>query len=123
MSIEVESKLVVDMAKTTVYPAAVEYLSKLSSTISSLSGLGIDLEKESAKKVADLTNGMVTAANKLEEAMQKHDFGSTEDHMQYCSQTLRGLMDEVRGYVDTLEGAIADSFWPLPTYQEMLFIK
>ena len=89
MSIEVESKLVVDMAKTTVYPAAVEYLSKLSSTISSLSGLGIDLEKESAKKVADLTNGMVTAANKLEEAMQKHDFGSTEDHMQYCSQTLR----------------------------------
>ncbi|MEO0408861.1 MAG: glutamine synthetase III, partial [Cyanobacteria bacterium P01_A01_bin.135] len=123
MSIEVESKLVVDMAKTTVYPAAVEYLSKLSSTIASLGGLGIDLEKESAKKVADLTNGMVASANKLEAAMQKHDFASTEDHMQYCAQTLRGLMDEVRGYVDALEAAIADSFWPLPTYQEMLFIK
>jgi glutamine synthetase len=32
-------------------------------------------------------------------------------------------MDEVRKYADALEGEIADDFWPLPTYQEMLFIK
>jgi glutamine synthetase len=43
--------------------------------------------------------------------------------MQYCSKTLRPLMDEVRTYADALEGEVADSFWPLPTYQEMLFIK
>ncbi|MGF1514587.1 MAG: glutamine synthetase III [Elainellaceae cyanobacterium] len=123
LSLEVESKLAVSLARTTVYPAAIEYLSKLSSTIASLTGLGIDLEKESAKKVAELTNGMVAAANKLEAALERHDFASTEDHMAYCAQTLRGLMDELRGYVDALEGVIADSFWPLPTYQEMLFIK
>ncbi len=123
LSIEVESKLAVSLAKTTVYPAAVEYLSKLSSTIASLTGLGIDLEAESAKKVAELTNGMVKAADNLEAALEKHDFASTEEHMQYCAKTLRGLMDELRGYVDALEGVMADSFWPLPTYQEMLFIK
>jgi glutamine synthetase len=32
-------------------------------------------------------------------------------------------MDQTRGYADALEGEVADSFWPLPTYQEMLFIK
>ncbi|MEA5470137.1 glutamine synthetase III [Spirulina sp. 06S082] len=123
LSIEVEAKLVVNMAKTIIYPAAVEYLAKLSSTIASLTGLGIDLEKESAKKVADLTNSLVAAIGKLSAIIEKHDFASTEEKMQYCAKTIRPMMDEIREYVDALEGEIADSFWPLPTYQEMLFIK
>jgi len=32
-------------------------------------------------------------------------------------------MDEVRQYADALEGEVADDLWPLPTYQEMLFVK
>jgi glutamine synthetase len=88
-----------------------------------LAGLGIEFEKESAKKIADLTNSMVATTGQLGEALSKHDFATTEDKMQYCAQTLRPLMDEVRTYADALEGEIADSFWPLPTYQEMLFIK
>lgn len=123
LSIEVETKLVISTAKTLIYPAAVEYLSKLSSTISALSGLGIDFEKASAAKVAELTNAMMTSTQQLSGALAKHDFGSTEEKMQYCATTLRPLMDEVRHSADALEGEIADSFWPLPTYQEMLFIK
>ncbi|MBE9039645.1 glutamine synthetase III [Oscillatoriales cyanobacterium LEGE 11467] len=123
LSIEVEAKLVVSMAKTLIYPAAVEYLSTLSSTIASLTDLGIDLDKESAKKVADLTNSMLAAIGKLSAAIEKHDFASTREHMEYCAQTIRPLMDESREYVDALEGEIADCFWPLPTYQEMLFVK
>ncbi len=123
LSIEVEAKLVVNMAKTIIYPATVDYLSNLSSTIASLTDLGIDLDKESVKKVANLTNLMVAATNKLSEALEKHDFSTTEEKMQYCATTIRPLMDEVRKYADALEGEVADSFWPLPTYQEMLFIK
>jgi glutamine synthetase len=123
LSIEVEAKLVINMAKTIIYPAAVDYLSKLSTTIASLAGLGIDFEKESARKVADLTKSLATATEQLSAAMAKHGFASTEEQMQYCAQTLRPMMDEVRGYADALEGEVDDSFWPLPTYQEMLFIK
>jgi glutamine synthetase len=123
LSIEVETKLVVSMAKTMIYPAAVEYLAKLSSTITSLTGLGIDLDKESAKKIAILSNSLLAATNQLTLALEKHDFPSTEDKMQYCAQTLCPLMYEVRQYADALEGEIADNFWPLPTYQEMLFVK
>jgi glutamine synthetase len=32
-------------------------------------------------------------------------------------------MLKVRGTVDELEGLLPDDIWPLPTYQEMLFIK
>jgi glutamine synthetase len=123
LSIEVEAKLVVNMAKTIIYPAAVEYLSKLSSTILSLSGLGIDLDKTTAQSIADLSKSMMATVDELSAALQKHDFASTEDKMQYCSQTLRPLMDKARSYADSLEGEVADSFWPLPTYQEMLFVK
>ncbi|NER00455.1 MAG: glutamine synthetase type III, partial [Cyanothece sp. SIO2G6] len=123
LSIEVEAKLVISMVKTLIYPAAVGYLSKLSSTISSLTGLGITLEQESAKTLADLTNSMVACVSKLSTAIEKHEFESTAEHMQYCAKTIRPLMDEVREYADAIEGAIADEFWPLPTYEEMLFIK
>ena len=43
--------------------------------------------------------------------------------MKHCAFTLRPLMDQVRESSDVLEGEIADNLWPLPTYQEMLFIK
>ena len=29
----------------------------------------------------------------------------------------------VRGYADALESVVADDLWPLPSYQEMLFIR
>lgn len=123
LSIEVEAKLVIDMAKTKIYPAAVKYVSDLSATISSLKGMGIEFSAESAQKVASLANGILATTNKLEAALLKEEFASTEEHMQYFAGTIRSLMDEVRGYADALEGEVADDVWPLPKYQEMLFIK
>ena len=60
---------------------------------------------------------------KLAEALADHDFASTEEHMQFCASTIRALMDEVRAAADALEADVADELWPLPKYQEMLFIK
>jgi glutamine synthetase len=122
-SIDVEAKLVINMAKTQIYPAAIAYLSQLSSTMQNLVALGVSLDKEGAKTVGDLTNGLMAAVTKLEAASKRHDFESTEAHMQHCAGTVRDLMNEVRGYADTIEAEIGDEFWPLPTYQEMLFIK
>jgi glutamine synthetase len=122
-SIAVEARLVVSIAKTIIYPAAVRYLSELSSTITSLKSIGITLEQETAQTIAGLVQQLMDTVSKLSAAMEKHDFASTEDHMQYCAQTIRPMMDQVRVYADALEAEVADDFWPLPTYQEMLFIK
>lgn len=123
LAIEVEAKLVVSMAKTIIYPAAVRYLSDLSTAIANSKAIGIEMDKESATKVAMLVQTMMDTVSKLSAALSKHDFESLEDHMQYSAQTIRPLMDKVREYADALEGEVADDFWPLPTYQEMLFIK
>jgi len=123
LSIEVEAKLMVSMAKTVIYPAAIRYLSELSATIAGLKEVGIDLEKESAEKVAMLAKFMMDTVSKLNGALSKHEFSTPEEHMQYFAKTIRPLMDKVREYADALEGEVADDLWPLPTYQEMLFIK
>ena len=123
LAIEVEAKLVVSMAKTIIYPAAVRYLSELSLAIANAAAIGIEIDKESAQTVSNLIKLLMDSVSKLSAAMAKHDFDSIEEHMQYSAQTIRPLMDKVREYADTLEGEVADNFWPLPTYQEMLFVK
>ena len=123
LSIEVEAKLVVDIAKTLIYPAAINYLSNLAAACSGMQGMSISLDNTTAKIIAAEANAMMAAVNELSEAMKKETFSSTEDHMQYLAKDIRGFMDKVRIHADTLECEVADNLWPLPKYQEMLFIK
>ena len=123
LSIEVEAKLVIDMARTIIYPAAVDYLATLAKTTESLSAMDITLDNTAASSVAANANAMLAAVAKLGESLAKDGFSSTEEHMQHCATEIRGLMDEVRVAADALEADVSDELWPLPKYQEMLFIK
>ena len=123
LSIEVEAKLVVDIAKTLIYPAAISYLSNLSAANSGMQAMAITLDNSTAKTVAAEADAMMAAVNELSAAIQKESFSSTDEHMQYFAKDIRGLMDKVRVHADILECEVADKLWPLPKYQEMLFIK
>jgi len=123
LSIEVEAKLVVDMAKTMIYPAAMRYLSDLAMASSSMADLNIELDDSIAQKVAAEVNAMLAAVAKLSEVIGRHDFATTEDHMKFCAHEIRPLMVAVRDHADALEAEVADELWPLPKYSEMLFIK
>ena len=122
-SIEVEAKLVIDIAKTTIYPAAVRYLSDLTMASAGLAEISIDMDNSIAEAIAAEAKAMMAAVAKLSTAMEKEDFASTEEHMQYCANDLLSLMNEVRSHADKLEAEVADELWPLPKYHEMLFIK
>lgn len=122
-SIDVEAKLMVNMATTMIYPAAVAYLSQLSATAANLKTLGVSLETSLAQSIAEEANALMAAVAKLSEARAKHDFDNVQTHMTFLANTVRGYMTEVRGHADKLETLIADEVWPLPKYSEMLFIK
>ena len=123
LSMAVEANLVVDMAKTIIYPAAMKYLSDLASTSSAAAALGITVDTATASAVAAHADAMLGVVTQLAAASARHDFASIEAHMQFCAGELRSLMDEVRTHVDALELEVADDQWPLPKYREMLFIK
>ena len=60
----------------------------------------------------------------LEEAMQSHErTASLLAEARHDCDNVLPAMRRVRKYADELEGIVADDLWPLPTYQEMLFIK
>jgi glutamine synthetase len=116
LSIEVEAKLVVEMATTMIYPAAIRYLSSLAST-------GFTLNFSPATKVADTASTMMESVEKLSVALETEGFDTIETHLSFLAGEVRALMDEVRVSADTLEALVADDMWPLPKYREMLFIK
>ena len=123
LSIGVEAKLVADMAKTIIYPTAMSYLSELSTSYSGAANMGLELDMTVSKSIATESNAMMSAVARLEEVACKEDFSSTDEHMQYCANEIRPLMDLVRLHADALEMVVADDQWPLPKYREMLFIK
>jgi glutamine synthetase len=123
LSIEVEAKLVVDIASTQIFPAALEYISNLSTTAAKVSKLDIELTDTGLEEIVTEANAMMAAVGQLKTAIESQGFSSTEGHMAHCAETLCPMMLEVRSHADALEGLVADDLWPLAKYQEMLFIK
>ena len=61
------------------------------------------------------------ALSRLRAALAVHVEGSLAEAT-HARDELLPAMDAVRAAADTLESVVADDLWPLPTYQEMLYI-
>lgn len=118
-----EGRLTLEIAKTTIFPAAVKYQYQLASTALTLK----QLDKSPCTIVLDELNEAVkelqSSMYSLEKMLSHHANGSTLDHANYARENIVTSMAKVREIADKLEGVVSDEFWPLPTYQEMLFIK
>ena len=86
MSIAVEAKLVIEMAKTIIYPAAMSYLSDLATTDAAAGAMGIELDRAIAKSIAGNANAMMAAVAELVEANATEVFESTDAHIQYLRE-------------------------------------
>jgi glutamine synthetase len=122
-TVNVESKLVVEMSKTLIFPAAIRYQSELATTCAHLKAVGYSFDTDTLDKVTSLVKELQDATVALEKTMEHHGgHGVVEEAKHYCHEVLPA-MAAVRKVADELEGIVADDLWPLPTYQEMLFIK
>jgi glutamine synthetase len=113
-SVLVEARLVVKMAKTQILPAALRYQKELAGTLPAGGKLG----EQITAQVANLDKGLTA----LESALA-HESSSPLDECKHLKDKVLPTMLSIREAADTLEGLIADDQWPLPTYQEMLFVR
>jgi glutamine synthetase len=122
LAIEVEARLALRIARTQIYPAAMQGLERLSRSLRDQEAIGIQSDRGLATKIADLNSQLVQHCGALEEALANppHD---THGHLHYCAGTLMPLLGSLREAVDGLETLVDDDLWPLPTYQEMLFVR
>jgi glutamine synthetase len=121
--VAVESRLTLEIAKTTIFPAAIKYQSQLVSTALALKQLGKTPCTAILDQLTELVQNLESAMETLEKALESHAEGTTLDHAKHGRDHIVPAMAKVREVSDSLECIISDELWPLPTYQEMLFIK
>jgi glutamine synthetase len=122
-AVNVEANLMIEMAKTKIYPAAVRYQGELAATAASLKSAGYEADSETLDRMISLTKGLQGSLTSLEGAMGHNGAKSPLDEAKHFCHDVLPAMQLVRQYADELESIVADDLWPLPTYQEMLFIK
>jgi glutamine synthetase len=122
LTIGVEAKLALEIGTTIILPAAIRYQTELAQNVATLKKAGVQpttttLEAVSAP-LADLNEALTT----LTAALSHHSAQSALDEAAYAQEALLPAMEAVRSAADALESVVADDLWPLPTYQEMLYI-
>ncbi len=124
LSIQVEAKLAIEMARTAIYPASMSYLTSITGTIASAKEVGVTLDTGLAATIAAEADALMVGVADLEAALAVHDFDdSLEKEMRHCADEIRPLMETVRSHADTLETLVDDGVWPFPKYREMIFIR
>ncbi len=127
--LEIEVKCLGNICLSQVVPAATVYQKRLAQTINGTRealGKSIDLsaQEELLKRVTGLVNKIYGTNKdilaKVAAASSIHDEQKKAETL--CSK-VKPRMNELRDYVDELEGLVDDEFWPMPKFWEMLFIN
>jgi len=122
LAIEVEAKLALQIARTQVYPAAVRYLGELGQALQEQQAMGLHPNLKLRNQLGELLEQLNNGCESLDQSLHAAPHG-TEAHMRHCADSLMPLIGNLRSAVDGLEGLVDDDLWPLPSYQEMLFIR
>ncbi|WP_213814612.1 glutamine synthetase III [Glaciihabitans sp. dw_435] len=121
-TIEVEARLTLEMGATIILPAAVRYQTELAINIGALTAAGVDADSTALDEVSAPIGALRSALATLRAAVAG-DAGETAlAEAEHAQGVLLPAMSDVRAAADALEEIVADDLWPLPTYQEMLFI-
>jgi glutamine synthetase len=122
LTIAVEAKLMSEIGSTVVLPAAVRYQTELAQNVAALKKAGVQPSTALLEAVSEPIAELTTALADLKKVLLDHSAESAYDEALHARDALLPAMDAVRAAADKLEGVVADDLWPLPTYQEMLYI-
>ena len=124
-TVNVEGRLMVMMAKTQIIPAAIKYQADVAGAVNATKAAGVDnsAQAELLKSLTATLTEFQKATAALEHALGHHAAGEPIDHAKYFRDKVLPGMTALRALGDKLETMVADEYWPLPTYREMLFIK
>lgn len=121
-SIRTEANLVLRMGRTVIYPAALEWQTRLAHAAQLLQQLKQEAQHEMLDTVTEAMSRLDKALHALERSLEvlEHDTMTAARHY---GETVLPLMRTVREWTDALECLVPEDVWPLPSYQEMLFMK
>ena len=120
--VAIEGRTCVDMAMHQILPAALHYTRDLTKSIIDKKAIGITCKAEQA-----LVERLSAACDSLYEKTQNLSAKltaiptQTEEAANYMSSTILPTMESLRVDADLLEQLTDKSYWPYPTYSDLLF--
>ncbi len=123
--IHIEAKTMYDMVLHQILPAATAYSSDLADSIlkkQSIPGVNVKAGAETAllERLSSLCDSLYENAEQLQSNLLNVPADSKEA-AEYYSNTIIPNMQQVRKDADLLEVYTAKSYWPYPTYSDLLF--
>ena len=121
--VNIEALTVLDMVNKDLLPAISKYTKSLADTITVKQGLNAEILYEQSQ-LTDVTNGLTKAYTlklELEKVLAKKPTDSVEEISLYYKEKVLPLMDEIRTAIDEIEAKVDKSYWPYPSYGDLLF--
>ena len=128
--VQIEARVMGDLATTFILPSAIKYQNILLTNISGLKNAGLT-EKSFAHQmqvmciISEHINIISETVEKMiEERKKANEINDTRARaIAYCDLIKGKYFDTIRYHVDKLELLIDDAFWLLPKYRELLFLR
>ncbi len=124
-TMRIEALTMVAMTGRQFLPVAMIAMKKAADTVNALASAGATskVAHASLKHLTALADGIATAHAALEESVTHLDGheGNGLEHANYIHETMIPLMNALRAKVDELETCVDGSFWPVPTYVDLMF--
>ena len=117
-----EMLTMLEMAKQEILPACLKYTKDVSNGVTAKVALGIDAPNELklVKQLTALTEEFMNKIDLLEKATNVPQLDAFKTGM-YYKDVVIPAMDSLRETADTLEGIVGKSYWPFPTYTDLLY--
>lgn len=128
--VQIESRIMGDLAINHILPAAIRYQNELLANVNGLKAAG--LGKEAYQSQLDILTAVSKhiqvihqQVDQMVEARKKANAieNAREKAIAYDKDIKAVYFDEIRYHVDKLEHLVDDDLWTLPKYREMLFIR
>ena len=125
-TVRIEALAMVDISRKEILPAVESYVSGLASAVGAKKAIDAELpwgyEKKQLRRLASLVDTIDDRVDALEEKLIRLDTlsGSMEEASFIRDELLPG-MGALRAAADEAETQTAASYWPFPTYGDLLF--
>jgi glutamine synthetase len=125
--VQIEARVIGDLAMNHIIPTAVAYQSKLMENAMGLKNLGLD-NKMAVKTIEEISNHIeiikTNVRNMIEERKRINKITDTQKRaIDYCDNIKEKYFEVIRDSVDKLELLVDNEDWPLVKYRELLFLR
>jgi glutamine synthetase len=130
--IQIESRVMGDLAQNHVIPTAIKYQNILIENVKGLKEIypPAEFKKNSdaqLRMIAEISEHVAVIKKSIEEMIEArkkaNKISDTRKKAITYDEKVKSYFDIIRYHVDKLELTIDDEMWPLPKYRELLFTK